>query len=272
MRDLEAENQVRSFYEKQGWKVDEAGIHHDKALFEDLRPCATEYVSASRRKLLAHLPRTGDRLLDAASGPIQYPEYLEYSAGFSRRVCVDISQNALDQAAKKLGDRGEYVNTSILDLPFPDNYFDAVVSLHTVYHIDRRQQETAVHQLIRCTKPGQPIIVVYSNPNNLFHLLKKPFAFIRRLTGRKSTTGGNKPLSLYFHAHPLKWWDRFSDQCNVRILPWRVLEPRISRLLIPDNKLGKFVFRGVMMFEKRLPWLASRLGTYPMIVLTKNCQ
>src|ERR687889_1629479 len=114
---FDTEDEVRNFYEEGGWDVDEAGIYHDAALFEDLRPCAVAYVSASRRKLLAYLPETGDVLLDAASGPIQFPEYLQYSLGFCKPVCVDVSQKALSQAAEKLGSHGEYVNASILELP-----------------------------------------------------------------------------------------------------------------------------------------------------------
>ena len=80
----------------------------------------------AEKKLLEYLPRGGDLSLDAASWPIQYPEYLDYSRGFSKRVCVDISQRALDLAREKLGERGEYTRASILELPFPDNHFDAM--------------------------------------------------------------------------------------------------------------------------------------------------
>src|ERR1700751_1274461 len=98
------EDQVRDFYEKTGWQAEsgEAG-YADAQLWEDLRPCAADYVSACRRKVLAFLPRSGERLLDAGSGPIQYPEYLEYSSGFAKRVCVDPSQRAPDEAPIHLG-------------------------------------------------------------------------------------------------------------------------------------------------------------------------
>ena len=89
------------------------------------------------------LPPHGERLLDAASGPVQYPEYLEYHANFGRRVCVDISESALKQAEAKLGSKGEYVCASILELPLGDATIDAAVSLHTIYHIEKDQQEKA---------------------------------------------------------------------------------------------------------------------------------
>ena len=97
-RSSEVENKVRGHYEEKGWNVDAAGTHYDTAQFEDLHSSAATYVSASPRKPLAYLPKAGDLLLDAASGPVQYPEYLEYSSGFSKHVCVDISDQALKQA------------------------------------------------------------------------------------------------------------------------------------------------------------------------------
>lgn len=254
------EDQVRDFYEEQGWGSDASGQTADARLWEDLRACAGAYVSACRRKVLDYLPSSGELILDAGSGPIQYPEYLEYSAGFARRVCVDLSQRALDDAREKLGDRGEYVRASLLDLPFPADHFDAAVSLHTIYHIDREQQEQAVRQLLRVVKPGARAVVVYANPNRLVASLK---GLARR---RASPDSG----PIYFFAHPLSWWGRFSDEAVVDIVPWRFLNANESRALIPDNAVGAGMFRSVLAFERALPGLATRLGCYPMIVLTKH--
>ena len=162
------ETTVKDFYEKGGWESNSQGHTKDASLWEDLRPSSQAYVTACRRKLLKYLPASGDLFLDAASGPIQYPEYMEYSKEFKKRVCVDISQKALDQALLKLGSKGETHCASILDLPFPDNHFDAGVSLHTIYHIDQSNQEKAVRQLLRVMKPGAPLVIVYSNPDNFY--------------------------------------------------------------------------------------------------------
>src|ERR1700757_4995674 len=94
-RDTEVESKVRDFYNQKGWTQGNDRESVDAVLWEDLRDVAASYVSDCRRRVLKELPASGERLLDAASGPIQYPEYLEYQAGFGRRVCVDISQSAL---------------------------------------------------------------------------------------------------------------------------------------------------------------------------------
>jgi len=257
------EDQVRDFYEETGWQADSQGwdaVYGDAQLWEDLRPAAAAYVSACRSKVLGFLPDTGDRMLDAGSGPIQYPEYLEYSTGFAKRVCVDLSQRALDEARTKLGDRGDYVRASLLDLPFPDGHFDAAVSLHTIYHIDRERQEDAVHELVRVLRPGAKAVVVYANPDRL----------VARIKGlvRRPPTPDSGPI--YFFAHPLSWWRRFSDEADVEIVPWRSLNANESRRLIPNSALGNAMFSGVLWFERAFPQAATRLGCYPMIVLTRR--
>jgi SAM-dependent methyltransferase len=257
------EDQVRDFYDEQGWQADSAApdaVHTDAQLWEDLRPAAAAYVSACRRKVLDFLPEGGDRILDAGSGPIQYPEYLEYSSGFAKRVCVDLSQRALDEARAKLGDRGEYVRASILELPFPDRDFDAVVSLHTIYHIESDRQESAVRELLRVLKPGGKAVVVYANPDRLAARLK-------RLARREPNTAS---APIYFFAHPLWWWKRFSDEAVVELVPWRSLNANESRRLIPDNRLGIRMFRALLAFERTFPRRATSWGCYPMIVFTKR--
>jgi SAM-dependent methyltransferase len=254
------EDQVRDFYDRAGWQAEAADGYTDARLWEDLRPCAAEYVSACRRKVLGFLPPSGELILDAGSGPIQYPEYLEYSSAFAKRVCVDISQRALDEARAKLGDRGDYVRASLLDLPFPDDHFDAAISLHTIYHIESDRQERAVRELLRVLKPGTRAIVVYANPDRLAGRLK------RLVRGEKSPDAG----PIYFSAHPLSWWKRFSDEATIETVPWRSLNANESRMLIPDNSMGTAAFRAVLRFERSFPAQATRWGCYPMIVLTKT--
>jgi len=62
-----------------------------------------------------HLAQHGNCLLDAGSGPVQWPEYLTYSEGYRYRVCADISITALKAARHKLLQRGLYVVADIAD-------------------------------------------------------------------------------------------------------------------------------------------------------------
>lgn len=104
----DAEVKVSKFYNTVGWET-LGEVTEDARRFEDLRECAKEYVSKCRLRVLRHIPNHGENILDMASGPIQYKEYLEYSRNYKKRYCVDLSSKALDDAKKKIGDRGVFL-------------------------------------------------------------------------------------------------------------------------------------------------------------------
>ena len=72
---------IRDFYNKKGWKE----LYNetlDAKLFEDLRPVAKNYISNADLGS-KNIPKNGGKnILDFASGPIQYKEYLSYSKNF----------------------------------------------------------------------------------------------------------------------------------------------------------------------------------------------
>ena len=123
------------------------GIFEDTDRFEDLRPVSKEYIHRSHLRVGKHIPRHGKYLLDVASGPVQYPEYLAYSEGYDQRICVDISFAALRAAKKKLGDKGIYIQGDITRLPLKNASVDAFVSLHTIDHVPEENQAEAFREL-----------------------------------------------------------------------------------------------------------------------------
>ena len=179
--DNKAEKIVSKYYNTYGWRTKNS-VTEDALEQEDLRECAKDYVSKCRLKLLKYIPQSGENILDMASGPIQYDEYLEYSKNFKKRYCVDLSKAALEMAKKKIGDHGVFMNDSFFDIDIKKNFFDCAVSLHTIYHIDKDKQEDAVRKLIDVTKPGQPIIIVYANPRTpITRIITLPFRLFRRV-------------------------------------------------------------------------------------------
>ncbi|MDB5174653.1 MAG: hypothetical protein JWN51_3426, partial [Phycisphaerales bacterium] len=94
---------VQSFYDQIGWKRDEKGDFEDAVIWEDLRPVSANYIRKCHLRVNRYLHPKGDYLLDVASGPVQYPEYLTYSQGYKRRICMDISVQALREARRKVG-------------------------------------------------------------------------------------------------------------------------------------------------------------------------
>ncbi len=158
---VQVKQQVREFYDRVGWRTIGEGLYQN-ARYEDLRPVSAEYLHRCHLRVGRYLAPEGKFLLDAGSGPIQYPEYLVYSAGFKFRVCLDLSERALIEARERLGTRGLYVVGDVARLPFREGCFAALVSLHTIHHLPPAEHESAFRGLYRSLVPGGRAVVVYS--------------------------------------------------------------------------------------------------------------
>jgi SAM-dependent methyltransferase len=155
--EAEIKQQVRQFYDQIGWQVAGDGFYQN-ARYEDLRPVSREYIHRCHLRVARHLNPEGIYFLDAGSGPIQYPEYLEYSRGYQARVCADISIVALHEARQRIGDRlhgghGLFVVADVANLPFKPGIFDGVVSLHTIHHLPESEHRQAYGELYRVLAP-----------------------------------------------------------------------------------------------------------------------
>lgn len=274
----DAEKKVSKFYNNLGWETNN-GITEDAKRFEDLRECSRDYISKCRLRILRHISKSGDKILDMASGPLQYKEYLQYSKNYNKRYCVDLSLSALDDARKKIGDHGIFLHGSFFDIPLEENLFDCAISLHTIYHIDKNKQEEAVRKLIRVTKPKKTIVIIYSNSSRIYkwgsRLIISPFIFFKKLkkTLKKliNKSEKEKNLDLYFYTHPMEWWNRFGDvTTSIEILPWRSIHSDLQKCLIPNNIIGKKILALLFYLEESFPKFFSKYFCYHMIILTKK--
>lgn len=278
MNNLNApEKKVSDFYNNIGWETQD-GISEDAKRWEDLRECAKEYVSMCRLRTQRHIPKSGEFILDMASGPIQYPEYIEFSKNYTKRYCVDLSKDALAMAEQKIGSHGVYINKSFFDAEIDDNYFDCTLSLHTIYHIDKNRQEEAVRKLLNVTKKGAPVIIVYSNPitiqSKIVKILRHTRDFAKTyfnflLPNRVKIKNNLEEAELYFYCHSLEWWKKFTDVASVNIYPWRSLPAHTQKILFPDNAFGRYMFKILFSLEEKYPAFFVKHFQYPMIVLRK---
>lgn len=251
---------VKKFYNTSGWELNSDKDTKDAYLWEDLRECASEYIKFCRIKINKHLTyNLNGYLLDFASGPIQYKEYLQYSKNFKKRYCIDFSREALKQAKKKLGSKGIYLCKDFFKINLKENFFDCTLSMHTLYHIDKYKQKYIVRKLIKATKKKSNILIVYSNPNNIWSKINSLFVKNKKKNKR-----------LYFYAHGLKWWRQFNDTCDIKITCWRSLPANLTRKVFPNNFLGKFMFKIFIFLEKIIPSFMCYIGTHPIIILKKK--
>ena len=159
MTEAEIKQRVRQFYDRVGWQTVADGTYQN-ARYEDLRPVSRDYIHRCHLRVARFLKPSGCYLLDAGSGPVQYAEYLAYSAGYQRRVCVDISIVALQEARRRIGEHGLFVVADVANLPFKSEPFEGVVSLHTLHHLPLEEQARAYAELFRVLSPGSTAVVV----------------------------------------------------------------------------------------------------------------
>ena len=282
---------VREFYDSVGWKQIGDDIYQN-ARYEDLRPVSREYIHRCHLRVTRHLNREGEYLLDAGSGPIQYPEYLEYSSDFRYRVCLDISVLALKEARERIGSHGLFVVGDVANLPFRNNAFDGVVSLHTVHHLPAEEQRQAFEELTRVLRAGRKAIIVYSWGDHalLVRLTQLPIriAFnilkLYRRLWRKgdaaSLPGGVsvdtetvqllRASGTFTYKHGYDWVTReLLDLPGLQIVVWRSVSTAFLRAFIHRPFLGEWWLRALFWAEERAPHLFGRIGQYPMILFEK---
>jgi SAM-dependent methyltransferase/uncharacterized protein YbaR (Trm112 family) len=279
---------VQRFYDEIGWTTSDAGRFVDAEKWEDLRPVAASYIHRCHQRVHAHLSSRGKYLLDVASGSVQYPEYLAYSANYEARICVDISLAALRAAQRKVGARGIYILGDITNLPLRDNLMDAAVSLHTIYHVPAEEQAAAFLELFRVLAPGASAVVVYNWRSLAVKVALWPARIVtapwriasklrRRLGRRPICSGSNRTggqpnpagLQLYFHAHPYRWFARRNWPFPWKIAVWRSVSVPLLRAYVHPWFFGRALLTLLYALEETFPSFTGRFGAYAMIVISK---
>ncbi len=267
--------QLTEFYDQFGWKKTSAETFQDAASFEDLRSVSASYIHRCHMRLNRYIQRPGKYLLDVASGPVQFEEYISYSDGFDYRICVDVSIVALRQAKEKLGARAICVLADIVNLPFSTDMIDGVISLHTIYHVDENKQHQAIEELHRVLKPTGSAIVVYSwgshcwlmNLLNLPAVLTKPIRDLIRL-GTKSPASSAPPL--YFRPHSFDWFKSQTWSFDYEIAVWRSVSVTFLKTYIHASLLGRKILQCVYCVEEQFPRLSGLFGQYPILLIRKK--
>jgi hypothetical protein len=129
-----------------------ATYHNDRVVFLNTSSATSWYQHQCRLRNKLFLTPAGKYFLDTSSGAVAYPEYLDYSSHYRRRICVDLSITGLRESRRKVGDRGLYVVADLTRLPFRDGTFDGAVCSHVLYHVPEDEQESAVKELHRVTR------------------------------------------------------------------------------------------------------------------------
>jgi ubiquinone/menaquinone biosynthesis C-methylase UbiE len=289
--DIQIKQQVRQFYDEIGWQEIGEGVYQN-ARYEDLRPVSWEYIHKCHLRVGRYLSPNGRFMLDAGSGPIQYPEYLDYSRGYEARVCADISIVALAEARQRIGDRssggqGLFVVADVANLPFYQDIFDGVVSLHTIHHLPIEEHSQAYHELYRVLAPAKSAVVVNGwQDSTIMRFFVKPIkwknqtrkrirAKVKQYFGDSSNSRINIPKEkskgTYVEKHDAGWLRKeVGSRIKLEIYVWRSVSVRFLRGYIFPNLGGKWLLRQLFELEERFPHFMGEHGQYPLIVFKKE--
>lgn len=300
MTETEVKQRVRQFYDRVGWQTVAGGVYQN-ARYEDLRPVSREYIHRCHLRVRRFLKPAGRFLLDAGSGPVQYPEYLTYSEGYQYRVCVDISIVALQEARRRIGDHGLYVVADVANLPFCPEPFEGVVSLHTLHHLPLEEQSKAYDELYRVLKPGCSAAVVNGWTDSplmrrtawLVRGLERLGARIAALRGRsqanamdverapsssegpgeakKRAAADSRPVGTFINKLDPEWLrQHLGGKMRYSLYPWRSVSVRFLRAVIHGVSGGRLWLRLLFWLEERFPRFFAEQGQYPLVVIYKD--
>jgi len=273
---------VRQFYDRVGWSKVADGVYQN-ARYEDLRPVSSEYIHRCHLRINRHLYQGGRFLLDAGSGPIQYPEYLTYSETYQKRVCLDISIVALKDARQRIGEKGLFVVGDVAALPFKKDAFDGIVSLHTLHHLPLEDQGRAYADLYRVLAPGRSMVVVNGWTDSplmrrtawLVKLAERVKGRLERnrreiVLERKPEDRPAEATGTFIRKQNPAWLHAQLDgKMSFEIRTWRSVNMRFLRALIHPRLGGRAWLRLLYGLEERFPHFFGEKGQYPLIVIRK---
>lgn len=286
---------VREFYDRVGWTKMEDTVYQN-ARYEDLRPVSHRYIHDCHMRVVHHIEPNGRFFLDAGSGPIQYPEYLEYSRGYEYRVCADISITALCEARERIGGHGLYVVADIANLPFEEKSFAGIVSLHTIHHLAENEQIRAYLELHRVLAVERNAVVVngWSNSkilkffeplikmaNRLRNQAEKPDSpkwksgeselGDRDILNRQDQSEENQPKGTFTSKHDYTWLKKHvATRISLKVFVWRTVSVRFLRALIHPKLGGRIILRVLYTLEELFPFFLGKYGKYPLIVIHRQ--
>jgi len=271
---------VFDYYSEVYFKIrDSFSIYEDAQKWVDFRQVSFEYLKNSFSKASRFYPPKGKFILDIASGPIGFAEYLNLSDGYEFRICVDISVNALIQARnnmEKANKAGIYICGDITKIPLQSNSCDTVLCQHTLYHVPKDDQFVAVNEMYRVARVNSKIVIVYSwfyhswFMNIALNIIQL-YRIIRHYAGKVYVKLINSKPRLYFYSHSLRWFKKsFKFSKDMEIFCWRSTNKYFLTLFIHEWLFGKQILNKLAKIENKYSEFMGRFGEYPVIVITKK--
>ncbi len=168
------------------------------------------------------LPATGRRIVEIGAGAGRLGDlYL----GYDEIYLVDYAHTQLEQARARWGHdpRFRFVQGDIYSLPFRDSFFDMVVTVRVLHHV--QDLPAALAEIARVTGRGGRYVTEYANKRNLKALLRY-------------TLGKGKPGENPFSLEPFEF-----VPLNIDYHPQYMIHALEAAGYTVDKELGASFFR-----------------------------
>jgi malonyl-CoA O-methyltransferase len=156
---------VKFFLDANYWEIKTA-FDKEMKIFSD----SIDEKDGRVREILSFLGDVNDkRVIDVGCRKGRYLKIFKERYPKSNLYGVDISEKMLNFCPKEI----ETVSGSLLDIPYPNAFFDCVYSVEALEHAI--MTENAIKEMVRVLKPEGKIIIIYKNKNMLGMLKIEPW-------------------------------------------------------------------------------------------------
>jgi hypothetical protein len=212
---------------------------------------------------------------------------LEYSQGYTYRVCADISHVALLEARGRISDHGLFVVSDVANLPFKAAVFDGVVSLHTLQHLPESEYIEGYRELYRVLAPLRVAVVVNRWRNSRLMQLLVPMLWLanrillmyRKFAGKPTYVEDQSaahqmewatPKKTFIHRQNASWLKQtIGAIMPIEIFVWRSVNTQFLRTMIHRRLGGRWILKFIYWMEEQAPRFFGEYGQYPLIIIRK---
>jgi len=184
---------------------------------------ATRKVFWQELYFLGDYIKDGDNVLDVGCGNGRFLEVIRGKV--FQYTGIDNSESLISYAKEWHGDKGKFVCTNALDLPFKDESFDKIVSFGVLHHIPskklRKQFLNEAHRALK--KDGLMIITVWNLWNDRLTPMIHKYA-MQKLLGKSKLDFkdvflpfGKKQSVRYLHAFTKREFVKILKQSGFKI-------------------------------------------------------
>lgn len=111
------------------------------------------------------LPKKGMSILDVGCGT---GSFLEFYQRYTHQLYgIDTSPAMMDIARQRLGREVDLHLGSAAEMPYPDNYFDLIVSMLVLHEMDHPIRLAVLEEMKRILKPDGKILLIDFDPGPL---------------------------------------------------------------------------------------------------------